>query len=120
MIGIQKFDRNAHLPETAEIMERVQQVLPPMCQPVTQTINIIYAPPPPPPDEWWDAKQAAEYLKFTPKSVRNGAAKGLLPGHKYPPHSRRGCWRFKKAELDKALTKPARPKISIEEPSIWK
>ena len=69
-------------------------------------------------DGWWEVEQAAAYLNLTPKTVREGAAKGTLPGHKYPAGSRRGRWRFRKSELDKVLTKPSRQRRTVE-PSVW-
>lgn len=59
-------------------------------------------------DEWMETDQAAEYLKLTCKTVREGAVKGTLPGHKYPANSRRGRWRFKKMELDDFLNRKPR------------
>ena len=69
-------------------------------------------------DEWWDAERVAAYLNLTPKTVREGAVKGTLPGHKYPAGSSRGRWRFKQAELDRFLNKrvPAR-KAAAE--TVW-
>jgi hypothetical protein len=50
-------------------------------------------------DVWWDCEGAAAYLHMTPKSVREGAARGTLPGHKYPLNSKRGRWKFRRDEL---------------------
>lgn len=54
---------------------------------------------------WWTCEQAAEHLGLSPKTIREGAAKGTLPGHKYPLNSKRGRWRFRRDELDSWLTK---------------
>jgi excisionase family DNA binding protein len=69
-------------------------------------------------DEWWDVEQAAAYLKLKPKTIREGAAKGTLPGHKYPFGSSRGRWRFKAVELDEWLTrKPHKQRQKGQ--SVW-
>lgn len=71
-------------------------------------------------DEWLETEQVAVYLNLTPKTVREGAARGTLPGCKYPPRSIRGKWRFKKDDLDKFLKRrqpPARQQ-AIER-SVW-
>ncbi len=59
-------------------------------------------------DDWLETEQAAVYLNLTPKTVREGAVKGTLPGHKYPLNSRRGRWRFKRDELDSWLSRKPR------------
>jgi hypothetical protein len=71
-----------------------------------------------PDDVWWSVEQAGAYLNLTPRAVREGAAKGWLPGHKYPVRSPRGRWRFKKIELDKSLMKPAPPRKKPAD-TIW-
>ena len=65
---------------------------------------------------WWTTEQAAGYLKLTVKTVREGAVKGRIPGHKYPENSQRGVWRFKKRELDRFLTGRAKkaPQKALE------
>ena len=74
----------------------------------------------PPDDNWWGVEQAATYLKLTPKTVREGAARGILPGCKYPPRSIRGKWRFKKEDLDKHLkSRQAPARRQAIERSIW-
>ncbi|MBN1669493.1 MAG: helix-turn-helix domain-containing protein [Kiritimatiellae bacterium] len=54
-------------------------------------------------DGWMSTEEAALYLALSPKAVRRGAAAGHLPGHKYPPNSKRGRWRFKRQELDERM-----------------
>jgi excisionase family DNA binding protein len=72
-------------------------------------------------DGWLDVEQVAAYLKLTPKTVREGAAKGTLLGHKYPPRCIRGRWRFKKDELDKGLAKRCgSPRRAPVEQTVWK
>ena len=46
-----------------------------------------------------------------------GAARGDLPGRKYPPRSRRGRWRFRRRELDRFLKQTAKPQPGPA--SIW-
>ena len=70
-------------------------------------------------DEWLDAEQVAAYLQLSPKAVRDGANRGKLPGHKYPANSKRGRWLFRKSELDKTLTKPARQRRLVEQSILW-
>lgn len=60
------------------------------------------------PDGWMECDEVAEYLKLKPKAVRYGAARGVLPGHKYPAGSIRGRWRFRKEELDEYLNRKPR------------
>ena len=71
-----------------------------------------------PDSDWLETEEVAKYLQLTPKTVREGAARGSLPGHKYPARSTRGRWRFKKDELDKFLKKPA-PHRHLPQESIW-
>lgn len=54
---------------------------------------------------YWNCEQTAKYVKLTPKTVREGALKGTLPGHKYPAQSSRGRWRFKREEIDRWLSR---------------
>jgi len=65
---------------------------------------------------WWTTEQAAAYLKLKVKTVREGALRGRIPGHKYPEDSPRGVWRFKKRELDRFLTGKAKkaPQKALE------
>ena len=70
------------------------------------------------PETYLTTKEAAKYLRMEPKAVREGAARGEVPGHKYPPGSRRGQWRFKRRELDRWLKKGER-KPTREGLSIW-
>jgi len=69
-------------------------------------------------DEWWETERVASYLRLKPAAVREGAARGRLPGHKYPLNSKRGRWRFKQEELDLWLQrKPqARQKKGV---TVW-
>ncbi|MGK0256956.1 MAG: excisionase family DNA binding protein [Candidatus Azotimanducaceae bacterium] len=62
------------------------------------------------PDAWMETEEVAKYLGLQPKTVREGAARGTLPGHKYPPGSKRGRWLFKRAEIDRWLTR--KPRVS--------
>ena len=71
-----------------------------------------------PSDEWWETERAAKYLNLTAKTVREGAAKKTLPGHKYPANSNRGRWLFKKDELDRFLQRPATHRKPVEI-SVW-
>jgi excisionase family DNA binding protein len=69
-------------------------------------------------DDWMTTEQVADYLHLTPKTIREGAVKKTLPGHKYPPRCRRGRWRFKKDDIDRFLRKPAPPR-RLPEPTVW-
>ncbi len=72
------------------------------------------------PDDWVDTETAASYLDLTPKTVREGAARGTLPGCKYPPRSIRGKWRFKKEDLDRFLKRrQSAPRQQMVERSVW-
>ena len=55
------------------------------------------------PDAWMSSEDAARHIGLTAKTVREGAARGNLPGHKYPMGSIRGKWRFLRTELDEWL-----------------
>jgi excisionase family DNA binding protein len=70
--------------------------------------NVSVNPHRPVAEDWLETEQAAVYLNLTPKTVREGAVKGTLPGHKYPLNSRRGRWRFKRVELDSWLSRKPR------------
>lgn len=83
-------------------------------------LNCGGEPKAPPADEWMDTVQAASYLGLTPKAVREGAARGSLPGCKYPLRSIRGVWRFKKDDLDRFLKRgQAASRRRATEPSVW-
>ena len=69
-------------------------------------------------DGWMESDEVAAYLRLTPKTVREGAARGTLPGHKYPARSRRGRWLFKQDELDKFLKTPATQRREAAE-TVW-
>ena len=68
--------------------------------------------------DWLETEQVAAYLHLTPKTVREGAARGSLPGHKYPFGSSRGRWRFKASELDDWMTRVPR-KTRLKGASVW-
>lgn len=70
-------------------------------------------------DAWMETEQVAAYLNLTPKTVREGAARGTLPGHKYPAKCIRGRWRFKKDELDRSLIKRCGSRNRAVEQSVW-
>ena len=70
-------------------------------------------------DGWLGVEEVAAYLNLTPKTVREGAAKGTLPGHKYPADSIRGRWRFKKDELDRKLNKRSGSSRRAVEETVW-
>jgi excisionase family DNA binding protein len=61
------------------------------------------APPSPKGDRYMSTREVADYLGLSEKAVQVRTNRGDLPGHKFPPNSRRGCWRFLKAEVDKWL-----------------
>jgi len=69
------------------------------------------------PEGYLSTEEAADYLGMSPKAIREGAARGDLPGHKYPRGSRRGRWRFRRRELDRFLKKPSKPHTL--EMSVW-
>ncbi|MBI4322503.1 MAG: helix-turn-helix domain-containing protein [Chloroflexi bacterium] len=46
--------------------------------------------------------EAAEYLRLSKRTIYRLCQEGELVGHRT---SRRGCWRFRKEDLDKALRK---------------
>jgi excisionase family DNA binding protein len=90
----------------------------------SQTCPFLNCGAPPQPaasvDEWWGVEKAAQYLGLKPKTVRENAADGILPGRKFPPNSTRGKWRFKKEALDRFLNRGQNPpRKQANEPSIW-
>jgi excisionase family DNA binding protein len=71
------------------------------------------------PDIWMTVADVADYLKLSPRAIRDGATSGRLPAHKYPAGSDRGQWRFRRDELDKQLSR--KPKAhQMKEISIWR
>jgi len=72
----------------------------------------------PPVDGWMNCDEVADYLHLTRRAVRDGAANGNLPAHKYPVGSRRGVWRFKRDELDSLLAKKSKER-QIKKVSVW-
>lgn len=53
--------------------------------------------------EWLTDKEAAAYLKTTPRVVKDRARKKLLPAHPIPTHGRNTMYRFLRHELDATL-----------------
>lgn len=52
--------------------------------------------------EWFTVGEAAEYLRISKRTIYKLCEEGLLVGHRT---SKRGHWRFRKDELDKAMKK---------------
>lgn len=52
--------------------------------------------------EWFTVGEAAEYLRISKRTIYKLCEEGLLVGHRT---SKRGHWRFRKEELDKAMKK---------------
>lgn len=63
-------------------------------------------------------EQAAAFLKLTTKTVREGAARGIIPAKKYPDGSKRGTWLFCRNELEKWIL-PKHKKTLKREVSIY-
>ena len=61
---------------------------------------------------WMSSEEVAEYLGLSAYSVREAAAKGKLPGHKFPKNSTRGVWRFHRNEVDEFMSKKTRRRRS--------
>ena len=51
--------------------------------------------------EWFTVSEAAEYLRVSKRTIYKLCEEGILAGHRT---SKRGHWRFRKEELDKAMT----------------
>lgn len=52
--------------------------------------------------EWFTVGEAAEYLRISKRTIYKLCEEGFLVGHRT---SKRGHWRFRKEELDKAMKK---------------
>ena len=52
--------------------------------------------------EWFTVSEAAEYLRVSKRTIYKLCEEGILAGHRT---SKRGHWRFRKEELDKAMTR---------------
>lgn len=52
--------------------------------------------------EWFTVDEAAQYLRISRRTIYKLCEEGILVGHRT---SKRGHWRFRKEELDKALKK---------------
>ena len=50
--------------------------------------------------EWFTVGEAAEYLRISKRTIYKFCEEGVLAGHRT---SKRGHWRFRKEELDKAM-----------------
>lgn len=50
--------------------------------------------------EWFTVGEAADYLRISKRTIYKLCEEGVLVGHRT---SRRGHWRFRKEELDKAM-----------------
>jgi excisionase family DNA binding protein len=60
--------------------------------------------------EWLTAKEAALHLKVRPATLLLWARQGKIPAHKLSG-TRRCVWRFKREELDAALTASQAPAV---------
>ena len=60
--------------------------------------------------EWLTAKEAALHLKVRPATLLLWARQGKIPAHRLSG-TRRGVWRFKREELDAALTASQAPAV---------
>lgn len=47
------------------------------------------------------AEEAAEFLKITPRRVKDMARAGAIPAHPVDPNAERKDWRFLRSELSK-------------------
>lgn len=61
--------------------------------------------------EWFTVDEAAEYLRISRRTIYKLCEEGTLVGHRT---SKRGHWRFRKEELDKAMKKGI-PEDEMEE-----
>ena len=52
--------------------------------------------------EWFTVGEAAGYLRISKRTIYKLVEEGVLVGHRT---SKRGHWRFRKEELDKAMKK---------------
>lgn len=52
--------------------------------------------------EWFTVDEAAQYLRISRRTIYKLCEEGVLVGHRT---SKRGHWRFRKEDLDKALKK---------------
>jgi len=52
--------------------------------------------------EWFTVGEAAEYLRVSKRTIYRFCQEGQLVGHRT---SKRGYWRFRREELDKAMEK---------------
>jgi len=60
--------------------------------------------------EWLTAKEAALHLKVRPATLLLWVRQGKIPAHKLSG-TRRRVWRFKREELDAALTSSQAPAV---------
>jgi excisionase family DNA binding protein len=60
--------------------------------------------------EWLTAKEAALHLKVRPATLLLWARQGKIPAHRLSG-TRRCVWRFKREELDAALTASQAPAV---------
>ena len=66
-----------------------------------------------------NSEEAGRYLGMSKKTIAEGAAREEIPGHKFPPGSKRGKWRFRKNELDKWLRGKKKAGSGQKGLSLW-
>ena len=62
----------------------------------------------------WTTEDAARFLRVTPATVRNWAARGILPGFKFRATAR-SDWRFAPARIREFLDKQSNHKGTAKE-----